>query len=461
MRGFLRDLFRKAPAPVLEWGQLAYHLLPRTWRYGKAFKDALALFRETEDWNYQGLLSYQEQLLEQLLLHCYDNVAYYREVFQELDLKPCDIQSISDLSKLPVLTKEIVRKRHRDLIATNISAVGMESARTSGSSGSPLEFFMDGTTRSVERALALRKLLWLDYRPTDVLAYFKVLPLSNPERFIRYFPGARELRMSFHNSDDERLNQMVEALNRYRPAFIDGWPSCMLVLARWLQRTGKSVPAPRYIATSSENLFPETKNIIEEVFKAPVIDFYGQEESVASAMQCKFAAGYHVQMEVAVLELLPVQKQEAALVVGTCLHNRAMPLIRYRTGDMAIKGDQAPCPCGRKHPTIARFIGREADVVWTPEKQMVSSLVLHYVFYDFDEIKEAQVIQEDLSTLRLLVVPWRKLSEETRKGVINETRNRLQSPGMNLIVETVEEIPATQGGKRPFMISRLSPKDRL
>jgi len=461
LRGFLRDLFRKAPAPVLEWGQLAYHLLPRTWRYGKAFKDALALFAQSESWDQETLVTYQERLLEPLLAHCYENVPYYREVFQERDLKPRDIQSIADLSKLPVLTKEIVRKRYRDLIAANVSAVGRESARTSGSSGSPLEFFMDGTTRAVERALALRRLLWLDYRPTDVLAYFKVLPLSNPDRFIRYFPGARELRISFHNSDDERLAQMVEALNRFRPAFMDGWPSCMLVLARWLERTGKSIPAPRYIATSSENLFPETRRTIENVFKAPVIDFYGQEESVAAAMQCRFAAGYHVQMEVAVLELLPVQESEVAQVVGTCLHNRAMPLIRYRTGDLAIKGDQGPCACGRKHWTVAGFIGREADVVWTPENQMVSSLVLHYVFYDFDEIKEAQIIQEDLSTLRILVVPWEKLSDETRKGMLKETRSRLQSPGMTLIVQAVDEIPATPGGKRPFMVSRLSSKDRL
>jgi phenylacetate-CoA ligase len=302
--------------------------------------------------------------------------------------------------------------------------------------------------------------LWLGYRKGDVIGYFKGLPLANPNKFIRYFPGARELRISFHNSDEGRLSQMIDALDHYKPGFIDAWPSCLYILARWIEKSGRSVPPPKYILTASENLYPHIKDKIERVFKAPVIDWYGQEESVAIALQCSFAQGYHIQMEMGIVELVP-SCDGMVEIIGTCLHNMAMPFLRYKTGDLAIPGDNEPCPCGRKHPTLAKIVGREADFVLTPEMNIVSALILHYAFYDLPEIKEAQIIQEDLASLTIKIVPWAKMSDATRKIVVSALQSRLQSPKMNLILEETDDIPRTRGGKRPFVISRLKLENYL
>ncbi len=457
---YVKSLVKRAPTWLVEWAESAFRALPPSSTYGKPYRQGVSLFDESETWDEKTLADYQSKLLRRLIEHAYSNVPYYREVFQERGLEPKDIQGVADLDKLPLLTKETVLRRKHDLLASNISFLHLEPVRTSGSSGAPLDFFHDRQLKGMERALALRHLKWIGYKPGDKVAMFKAVPLTDPRKTFRYFPGARELRISFHNTDETRLAMMMEALESFRPDFVDGWPSCLYILSRWIEKNRMSIPSPKAIRTSSENLHPHVREYVESVFGAPVIDLYGQEESVAVAMQCSEQQGYHVQMEMAVMELLPSSREDAWEIVGTCLHNFGMPLIRYRTGDLAVKGE-SHCSCRRCHPTLAGIVGREGDVVITPEKSLVSPLVLDYAFLHLDEIKESQIIQEDLRTLRIRVVPWDTISHTTRERLLRELQSRLESPEMELIIEEVEDIPRTEGGKRPFVISHLEREDRI
>jgi phenylacetate-CoA ligase len=456
MRAYLKTLIKKGPVPLVKWGQVLYNLLPPSVRYGKAWNEAVALLMESEHWDEKALVKYQEARLESLIHHCYENVPYYREIFRQHDLKPQDIQSIDDLKKLPTLDKETVIKRKNDLLAANIAAFGRNPARTSGSTGTALDFCMDNSTRPTERALVLRHLLGLGYKRGDRTALFKALPLADPTKFFQYLPGSRELRLSFHNVDHKRLEMMVDELERFKPAFINAWPSCLYVLAKWMERNGRSIPPPKYIVTSSENQYPHIREEIERVFRSKTVDWYGQEECCATAIQCERAQGYHIQMEMGIVELIPVSRgHECWEIVGTCLHNSAMPFIRYKTGDLAVKGE-GHYSCGSKHPTIEKIVGREIDFVLTPEKNMISPLILHFAFYNMDEIQEAQIIQEDLNTLRIMIVPWNGISPQTKEMLLQALRSRLGSPSMELILQEMESIPCKEGCyKKPFLVSHV------
>lgn len=454
MRAYLKTLVKKAPVPLARWGELAYNFVPPSLRYGRPWREAVALLRESENWSQRQLISYQQQRLEKLINHCYTNVPFYRNMFQHHGLTPRDIQSIDDLKKLPLLTKEMIKKNKNDFVAENYSALDLDPAHTSGSTGTPLDFYMDKTTRPMDRALVERHLNWLGYKPGDKSAFFKGLPLIDPRRICQYFPGSKELRISFHKVDNERLKIIVDELKRFQPDFINAWPSCLYILARWMDRNNRSIKPPKYIVTSSENHYPHMKEYVENIFKSKVIDWYGQEESVAVAAQCKLAQGYHIQMEMCLIELLPY-KEDTCEIIGTCLHNFAMPFIRYKTGDLAVKG-HSECPCGRKSPTLEKIIGREADFVITPEGNIVSPLILHFALYYLDEIKEAQIIQEDLDSLKILISPWTKISQETKDRLAAELLLRLESPSMRLTILEVEEIPKKQSAyKNPFLISRV------
>ncbi len=352
-----------------------------------------------------------------------------------------------------------MRTRKKDLIATNISFLNREDAYTSGSTGAPLDFYMDRTTRPMERALARRHLSWLGYKKGDRVAVCKVVPLADPKRFYQYFRSSGELRISFRDMDEPRIAKMVDLLEQFKPAFISAWPSSLYILARWMERNKRTIQPPKFLVTGSENMYPHITEQIEKVFKAPVSDFYGQEESVASAMQCSLCRGYHIQMEMGIVELLPY-REGMSEIVGTGLHNMVMPFLRYRTTDLAPDGYSA-CPCGRSHPTISGIIGRETDFIVAPEKNIVSPLLLNHPFHHLEEIREGQIIQEDIRTLKIRIAPWERILENTREQLRNEIEGCLASSAMRVIIEEVEDIPRTISCKKPFVISRIRLEDYL
>jgi phenylacetate-CoA ligase len=153
-------------------------------------------------------------------------------------------------------------------------------------------------------------------------------------------------------------------------------------------------------------------------------------------------------------------RQGLVEIVGTCLHNFAMPFIRYQTGDLA-EPSAGFCPCGRQHPVLSRIVGREADFIVTPEGNIVSPLMLNFLFHRRNDIRLGQIIQEDLNFIRVKLVPWEHISLETKEGLVRELRRALESSNMTISVEEVHEIPRTVGCKRPFVISRLSNENRF
>jgi phenylacetate-CoA ligase len=159
-------------------------------------------------------------------------------------------------------------------------------------------------------------------------------------------------------------------------------------------------------------------------------------------------------MEEAAVELIPSRGDQCE-IVGTSLTAFGMPFIRYRTGDLAIPASE-PCPCGRSHPLISRIVGRGCDVIVTPERNIVAPVAMDYAFYHLEEIREAQIVQESIDTLRVKIVPWESLSDMTRGTLLREIDSYLQSPTMKVIWDEVGEIPRTAGGKRPFVVSRIN-----
>ncbi len=460
MRVWLKDLFvRSMPAPIVARAREMANLIPGRFRYGKAYKVALRLLLDSQEWDESMFLKYQQDKLEMLISHCYRHVPYYKRTFDELGITIQDIQSIEDLRRLPLLDKEQVRRLGRELLAENVSFYQRGRTTTSGSTGAPLTLYIDETARAFERALSFYHLLWLGWSPSDRVAYISPNPGSGPTRHTPVISGSHELRLTFTAMDEERLSAAVRLLEGFRPDILSAWPSSLYLLARWMSRKGKRLQSPRFLVTSSENLYPHVRDFLEEFYQARVIDFYGQEESVAFAMQCDNPGPYHVQMQASIPELLPAH-DDLYEVVGTSLHNSAMPLLRYRTGDL-VRRNHTACRCGRPFADIKSVDGRESDFIVTPERKIVSPLILNHCFHGLDELRESQIIQEDASTLRVVVAPWDSVSEDTSNTLLNSLRNTLESDSIRIILEQRDELPECSGCKTPFIVSRLNLRDSL
>jgi phenylacetate-CoA ligase len=146
-------------------------------------------------------------------------------------------------------------------------------------------------------------------------------------------------------------------------------------------------------------LYDVHRKELEESFGTKVFDLYGQAERVVAATECEQHAGLHINPEYGIFEILKDGMDAApgtmGEVIGTGLNNFVMPLIRYRTGDLATLAKH-PCACGREMPLLAGIQGRKGEVIRTPDGRIVPGNGLMGAFHDIANIKRSQIIQEKL-----------------------------------------------------------------
>ena len=129
------------PHPIMQSLKHIYGSIPLPIRYGRLFRETYSFLQESQWWSKNRLEQYQLQQLDKLLCHAYENVPYYRKIFDEQGIKPKDIHNLNDLKKIPLLTKHILKTETNQFVARNYKKAQLLQARTSGSTGSPLNFF--------------------------------------------------------------------------------------------------------------------------------------------------------------------------------------------------------------------------------------------------------------------------------------------------------------------------------
>jgi phenylacetate-CoA ligase len=213
------------------------------------------------------------------------------------------------------------------------------------------------------------------------------------------------------------------------------------------------------VLTSSETLHLMQREAIEKAFECRIFDFYGLAERVAFAGECQSHEGLHLAEEFAYVEIVSAEGKVVpdgtrGFLVGTSLHNSAMPMIRYRTSDVtAIVTD--PCPCGRTLRRIEPIRTKAEDVVLTPDGRMISPSVLTHPFKPLESVTKSQIIQEERDRIRVRVVSTpAALPDSERSQLIAALGARL-GDDVRIEIEEVDEIPPEPSGKFRWVVSRV------
>ena len=157
-------------------------------------------------------------------------------------------------------------------------------------------------------------------------------------------------------------------------------------------------------------------------------------------------------MEVADKDGNQVEQGEGK-ILATSLFNYAMPFIRYDTGDLGhIINDV--CECGRGHKLLKEIIGRQREVLQTPEGKYIHGGFFTRIFWEIDGIKEFQVIQEKLNKIVIKIVPEDDFDERQLEKIREIIRRR--TAGWILEFKLVDTIELTRAGKYNFIINEVS-----
>lgn len=364
---------------------------------------------------------------------------YYREVFAEVGFEPARLQSVDELTRLPLLDKEIIRARPGGF-DTRWPVPGRVTS-TGGSSGQPLSFRQPVDALWGEAAFTDHVLAAHGWRPGDRMAVFRGGTLGVP----RVRAGER-LHLSGYHLDDESLRGHALALAVHRPAFIHCYPSLLDRLAAFMLREGLRLPgAPRAALCASEALHAHQRERIFAALGCPCIGHYGMSEQVALAVE---DGGWFFLPQYGVVELVPVG-EGLHEIVGTGFLNRAFPFVRYRTGDLV--ADPEPdsySSFGVRGLRVGRLVGRRQEVVVArdgarvPFNHMVFSI--HTGFWE--QVATYQMVQDAPGRVVLRVVPL----SGGRDGLAFAMRAELAARIGHLVdveVEVVEQIAAVGRGK--------------
>lgn len=399
----------------------------------------------------------------QLLKHANRCCPYYKNVLKEQGIDLSNFADLNVLSKLPILTKEIIRINYDYLISSqHRNAVWKKS--TGGSTGQPLYFAYTKESYEWRVAMSKRGYAWAGAPPGSRQAYIwgiqlgKVGRIKQMKEQLHHFID-RQLYFNCFEFDEKALSQCLAELNRFKPTAIIGYTNPLYNLALFIGENSKIKFAPQGVICAAEKVHPYQREVIERVFGAKVFNTYGSREFMLIAAECEKHEGLHVSAENLIVEIIkddgtPAKEGETGKIVITDLHNFGMPFIRYEIGDLGIATSRA-CSCGRGLPLIADVVGRTLDVIRTPEGKIVPGEFFPHLMKDFSDIARFQIIQEKLDLLVIKLVPTTELSESTKKRIDSEVR-KVVGPAMVINYEIVSDIPLTATGKYRVTISKVT-----
>ena len=455
----LETLYRRVPIIMQNLMVTVYGYQLHRMRYGGNWARYFAELNKSQWFSIDQLETLQMQRLTGLLNRAYDNVPYYQKLFDQHGIHPDDIRCLADLERVPILQKMTLRDCPEALVARNIEKRELIRDHTSGTTGTALVLYNTRDTHQRTWAFIERFRNWTGVTVADKRASFGVRIVAPFEQirppFWRYNPAEKQLLFSIYHLAPENLVAYSKALRRFAPILIEGYPSAIYTLARFILDNKLETAHPKAIITTAETLFEYQRQIIEQAFGCKVYDFYGSSEFATFACECP-KGGLHVNSEFGILEILKEDGTRAGpgtwgKFVVTGFANGTQPLIRFEIGDMGIWTDRE-CACGRKLPLLEAVTGRIEDVVVTPNGRLIARF--DPIFKDMRNIVEAQIIQEALSDLRVKVVRDRGYSNADTAELLRQFNQRVGSD-MRIQLEFVDQIPRTKSGKFRAVISNI------
>jgi len=389
-------------------------------------------------------LSEEEKDLQQFkklkddLIYCYNNVQYYKELFDKINFDPYKITKIQDIKTIPYLTKEIVIENEGKLLSKE--NINYYLAHTGGSSGKPLAIYLDKESIYKERAFVYN--YWAkfgyDVKKSKMLT-FRGLEFEG--KTYKFNPIYNEIVMSPFKLNENTIDEYVKVIRRFKPNFICGYPSALMNFCRLLEKSKESLTF-KGIFFISENCSVEEKSYIEGVLKGKSTSFYGHSERAVFAE--KYDDTYVFNKLYGYTELIPLEEENKYRIVCTGFLNKKMPLVRYLTDDIAVIHDGNMDIIG--HWDKEMLIGKNE------EKISIASINFHTD--EFKKIKQYQFEQLEKGKVILKIVKEENISKDDI-SLMNKALEKKLKNILDVEIKIVDSIALSNRGKVKKIIQHL------
>jgi len=420
--------------------------------FGSKVMTELKRVEKTVKLSEDEITAVQKSKLDNLLRYSINNVEYYKG----LGIKPED-DPVKSLQKFPILEKDHIRDSGSDMVSYN-SKAGLIPQSSSGSTGKQTTVYWSSKELNMHRATQLLWWRWAGYEFGDCILQTGMTSQRGFLKRLKDILLKTKYIFAFSIDEDEVLKILKDIQGC--DYILAGYASSLFVFAEIAEKFELDITFKTSISWG-DKLFSHYKEKIERVFKCKVFETYASTEGFMIAAQKDLDWMYimspNVYLEIVDDNGTPVEDGELGHVLVTNLNGYAMPLIRYRIGDLAVKLPENEYPHERELnlPILKRVVGRDTDIVKT---RSGSSMIVHSftgIFEHYKSIKQFCVIQENMDGIIVEYIS----GDEFDKSVLTEIENKilgyLKMDKFNIVFKEVDSIAPTPSGKPQIIISKI------
>jgi len=313
----------------------------------------------------------QLKRLKETVKKLYENVPFYQNKFKELKIKPTDIKTLEDIRKLPLTTKDDLRNNSPFGMMTTSLDNCIELHASSGTTGIPITVCYTPNDIDVWSEVMARCLSMSGLTKKDI--FQNPIPYGTFTGAFGFHYGAQKVGALVIPSGMGQSERQLKLMNYYDTTFISGVASYAMRLSQVAQEIDVDLEKlkVRNGLFGAEMFTPGLKKRIMNAWNMDVHDIYGLTEMCGPGVStdCDQHDGLHLWEDHFLIEVLdpitlePVEPEEEGEIVLTTLTKEGMPLLRYRTRDIAKIYDQEVCDCGRTHVKHTTIKGRSDDMI--------------------------------------------------------------------------------------------------
>lgn len=383
----------------------------------------------------QEIKALQEQKLSELMLYLKEKSPFYQSVFSQHNIDLANIKTLESLQQIPVTTKTDLQLHNKDFFCVPASEI-IDYPTTSGTLGKPVSFGL--TDNDLER-LAYNEAISLacaGIKKGDVVQLMTTID----RRFVAglaYFLGLRKLGAGSIRIGAGTPQLQWDSILENQPKYLIAVPSFLLKMIEYAEANdidyqGSSVQAVVCIGEALRNQ-DLSDSILAEKIKAKwniqLYSTYASTEMSTAFTECEFQKGGHHHPELIITEVLddnnqPVSEGELGELTITTLGVEAMPLLRFKTGDM-VQFFSEKCPCGRNTQRVGPVLGRKEQMIKYKGTTIYPPAIYDLLkFFDQIQLYLIELYTNEIGNDEILI---RVASADTSSEFLNQIKEYLQS----------------------------------
>jgi phenylacetate-CoA ligase len=414
------------------------------------------MIQDMSTWSYDQITIWQNKRLKELINHVYRNTKFYRELFDQNDIIPSDIDTVADLKNFPVLSKDDILNSPEKFIPDNLSDIRYKHAATGGSTGEPLQYYLDLRSYNYITAMRCYHFHKAGYRSGDKLLIIgsgNIVPNQKTSlKYKLFYLLNRRYNVEAANLSDQIADGFLKLLANKNVQYIYGYASSIYLLARRAEKTKLKLPALNTCFTTAEMLHDKYRETIETIFNCRVIDSYGAADGGISAYESekgKYLCGYN-----AICEIEASTKRDGTgdLLV-TDLLNYATPFVRYCIKDRVSLLNSEIAQKFYNGQVISKVWGRSSEFIVLENGHILNSVSIAMLF----RLINARAFRIRKTGKLQLVCEIEKNEKFTpsEEDMIRNTFSKHAGEDCILKIEYVDKFDTLSSGKRNYFITEF------